>query len=284
MSNRGGARRVALLMRAKHRIANLIVVGLALLATLPTRAEDPPLPRPRPESAGTVVPLPRPRPDLPASLPIAPPEAPAAAGDATEHEPRAETSPEAAPARVYQTACPAVLTGLVEAKALPPLSEGQCGAVSPLSLTGVLANGRMVPVAGGVVTDCGMASALPGWVSDIDGYLRAREKTGIAELVIGTSYMCRNVNNASVGNLSFHGLADALDVVGFRLEDGRFVTVADDWADPLAAEGRLLRFAHDAACSRFTTTLGPEANAEHRDHFHIDLGCHGKTCIARLCE
>jgi len=30
--------------------------------------------------------------------------------------------------------------------------------------------------------------------------------------------------------------------------------------------------------------LGPEANAQHSEYFHIDLGCHGKTCTARLCE
>lgn len=188
------------------------------------------------------------------------------------------------PPRVYQTACPAVLLGRVEAKALPPISEAQCGMQSPLSVTGVLANGRMVPVSGGVQTDCGVASALPGWIEQIDSYALAKENTRIAEVVVGTSYMCRNVNNGSTGNLSFHAFADALDVVGFKLEDGRFVTVESGWTDALSSEGRLLRFAHDSACAHFTTVLGPEANAEHHDHLHVDLGCHGKTCTARLCE
>ncbi len=180
-----------------------------------------------------------------------------------------------------------MLLGQVEAEAQPPIEEGgvkQCGTQSPLSVTGVLANGRMVPVSGGVVTDCGMASALPAWVEEIDSYLMAKEKTRIEELIVGTSYMCRNVNGSADGNLSFHAFADALDIVGFRLEDGRTVTVEGGWADALSPEGRLLRFAHDAACGHFTTTLGPEANALHRDHLHVDLGCHGKTCTARLCE
>jgi hypothetical protein len=47
---------------------------------------------------------------------------------------------------------------------------------------------------------------------------------------------------------------------------------------------RIIRFAHDAACTHFTTVLGPEANELHRDHLHIDLGCHGQRCVARLCE
>jgi hypothetical protein len=32
-----------------------------------------------------------------------------------------------------------------------------------------------------------------------------------------------------------------------------------------------LHEAHDAACRIFGTTLGPEANADHRNHFHVDM-------------
>lgn len=243
-----------------------------------------PLPKPRPAqlTSKPAVKLPRPRPE-------APPEKPAAL-EATEImgpplPPEAETPAEPeGPPRIYQTACPAVLLGRVEATALPPIEDAQCGTQSPLSVTGVLANGRMVPVSGGVETDCGMASALPGWLELIDSYLLAKDNTRITELVVGTSYMCRNVDNGKTGNLSFHAFADALDVVGFKLEDGRFVTVEAGWGDALSPEGRLLRFAHGSACAHFTTVLGPEANAQHQDHLHLDLGCHGKTCTARLCE
>lgn len=264
------------------RFAAFLAIGLTVLALSPARAEDPPLPLPRPADAGPVVPIPRPRPerpttpDVPVTAPDAAPETPTTAPAEVPHEPLVP--------RIYQQACPAVLAGQVEAKSLPPIADGLCTAQSPLSLSGVLVNGRMVEVTGGVVTDCGMASALPEWVSEVDSYLKARENTQIDALVVGTSYMCRNVNNAAAGNLSFHSFADALDVVGFKLADGRTVTVEGGWADAMSAEGRLLRFAHGAACGHFTTTLGPEANALHHDHFHIDLGCHGKTCTARLCE
>lgn len=245
-----------------------------------------PLPKQRPAelSAEPAVKLPRQRPEATADKPVervAPVWVSAPAFPRAHAEPPAEPT---APPRVYQTACPAVLLGRVEAEALPPLGDRQCGTQSPLSVTGVLANGRMVPVSGGVQTDCGVASALPSWVEQVDSYLLAKENTRIAELVVGTSYMCRNVNNGEGGNLSFHAFADALDVVGFKLEDGRFVTVEGGWSDALSAEGRLLRFAHDSACAHFTTVLGPEANAQHRDHLHVDLGCHGKTCTARICE
>lgn len=259
----------------------LVLFVLIAALSQPVLAQDVPLPRPRPEPVATgVVPLPRLRPDA-KTEPAPAAEDKASAAEAVE--PPAE--PEAPkPPRDYQLACPAVLAGQVEAKALPPISEGQCGSQSPLSLSGVLANGRMVPVSGGVVTDCGMATALPAWIAAVDSYVFARDNTRVAEVIGGTSYMCRNVNNGAEGNLSFHAFADALDVVGFKLEDGRTVTVEAGWGDALSADGRLLRFAHDSACSQFTTVLGPEANALHADHLHVDLGCHGKTCTARLCE
>lgn len=262
----------------------LILAGLSF-ATLAQEVEVP-LPKQRPAelSAEPAVKLPRQRPEAAADKPaarVAPVWVSAPAFPRSHAEPPAEPT---APPRIYQTACPAVLLGRVEAEALPPLEDKQCGTQSPLAVTGVLANGRMVPVSGGVQTDCGVASALPSWVEQVDSYLLAKENTQIAELVVGTSYMCRNVNNGEGGNLSFHAFADALDVVGFKLEDGRFVTVEGGWSDALSAEGRLLRFAHDSACAHFTTVLGPEANALHRDHLHVDLGCHGKTCTARICE
>lgn len=264
-------------------------LSLSALAQEGAATGDVPLPKPRPQefSAEPAVKLPRARPEVEPAAPATPTQATAAEqfgppADADAHiEPPKEPT---APPRVYQTACPAMLLGKIEAKALPPISDGQCGTQSPLSVTGVLANGRMVPLSGGVETDCGMASALPPWIESIDSYLLAKENTQIAGVVAGTSYMCRNVNNGSGGNLSFHAFADALDVVGFKLEDGRFVTVEGGWSAALSPEGRLLRFAHDSACAHFTTVLGPEANGLHEDHLHLDLGCHGKSCTARLCE
>lgn len=39
----------------------------------------------------------------------------------------------------------------------------------------------------------------------------------------------------------------------------------------LDANARFLRAAHAAACRIFGTTLGPEANKAHRNHFHVDM-------------
>lgn len=147
-----------------------------------------------------------------------------------------------------------------------------------------MANGRSVPLNAPVTTDCGMATALPGWVADVDRWLIATEDTRIDTVNVGTHYACRNVNNAKSGNLSFHAFGDALDIIGFTLEDGRTISVETAWPGTVEQGSRIIRFAHDAACTHFTTVLGPESNELHRDHLHIDLGCHGQRCTARLCE
>ena len=277
---------------------------MLLIATaLPVFAQDTPLPRERPAEAVTVEaapeavepPLPRTRPAAAkapaeeteeAEAPVADEEAPAAGDAAAEGlDPEPPTPPEPPePPRIYQTACPAVIAGLVEAETLPPLVEGSCGEGSPLMVRGVMASGRLVPLSSPASINCPMATALPDWIAAIDNYLWARENTRVARILSGTSFMCRGRNRVVGADISEHGFANALDVTGFELEDGRTVTLLDDWTDALSPGGRLLRFAHSAACARFTTTLGPEANALHADHLHVDMGCHGKRCTARLCE
>jgi hypothetical protein len=85
------------------------------------------------------------------------------------------------------------------------------------------------------------------------------------------SYSCRRVYGDATGRPSQHATANALDVAGFRLGDGRRITVAGDWDDP-GPEGRFLREVRDGACRTYETVLGPEYNAAHRDHFHLDRG------------
>ena len=281
-----------------------LLLPLLLIATaLPGFAQETPLPRERPAAAEaaatppaeTVPPLPRTRPAA-ADETTEPAAAAADEGAVAEDaDPGGSQETEAAaaevepteppePPRIYQAACPAVIDGLVEAEMLPPLVEGACGERSPLKVTGIFANGRLLPLSSPATLNCPMATALPDWVAAVDNYLWARENTRIARLLTGTSYMCRGRNRVAGADTSEHGFANALDVTGFELADGRTVTLLGDWETALAPGGRLLRFAHDAACARFTTTLGPEANALHADHLHIDMGCHGARCTARLCE
>ncbi|MGQ9369513.1 extensin-like domain-containing protein [Azospirillum sp. ST 5-10] len=91
------------------------------------------------------------------------------------------------------------------------------------------------------------------------------------------SYACRNLYGRAAGRRSQHATANALDVAGFTLADGTAVTLAADW-DGAEVKAAFLRDLRDGACGLFDTVLGPDYNAAHRDHFHLDMG------PARVCR
>ncbi|OLY72003.1 extensin [Pseudomonas sp. ATCC PTA-122608] len=85
------------------------------------------------------------------------------------------------------------------------------------------------------------------------------------------SFACRNIYNRADGRLSQHASANALDIAGFRLADGRTINVLKDW--PGGGEGaKFLRQVRDGACKDFNVVLSPDYNAAHRNHFHLDMG------------
>ncbi|PTU76091.1 extensin-like domain-containing protein [Pseudomonas mangrovi] len=83
------------------------------------------------------------------------------------------------------------------------------------------------------------------------------------------SFACRNIGGSS--RRSQHASANALDIAGFRLRDGTRITLARDW-NGSEREQRFLRQVRDAACGPFNAVLGPEYNAAHHDHLHLDMG------------
>lgn len=85
---------------------------------------------------------------------------------------------------------------------------------------------------------------------------------------LGT-YACRTIYGRPGERPSQHARANALDVAGFRLADGRRVSVLADFRDP-GPEGRFLRAARDGACAVFGAVLSPDYNAAHADHLHLD--------------
>jgi len=85
------------------------------------------------------------------------------------------------------------------------------------------------------------------------------------------TYACRRVYGRAEGAPSAHARAAALDVSGFVLDDGRRITVAADWTGEVA-EAAFLRRVRSGACRVFRATLGPDYNAAHADHLHLDDG------------
>lgn len=85
------------------------------------------------------------------------------------------------------------------------------------------------------------------------------------------SFACRNIYNRADGRLSQHASANALDIAGFRLADGRTISVLKDWPGD-GESARFLRQVRDGACKDFNVVLSPDYNAAHRNHFHLDMG------------
>ncbi len=100
------------------------------------------------------------------------------------------------------------------------------------------------------------------------------------------SYACRNINRgegvasgspAASGSRSRHATANALDIAGFTLENGKHISILKQWqADATTAaphaEAQMLADTHQGACRFFSGVLGPDYNAVHRNHFHLETG------------
>ena len=91
----------------------------------------------------------------------------------------------------------------------------------------------------------------------------------IARIETYGSFSCRNI--AGSDRWSEHALANAVDISGFQLEDGRVIMVKTHW-DNGGPEGEFLERVHDGGCGIFSVTLGPDYNAAHADHLHFDMG------------
>ena len=90
------------------------------------------------------------------------------------------------------------------------------------------------------------------------------------------SYNCRRIYGRDAGTWSEHATADAVDIAGFRLADGRRISIVRDWRRQDGdADARFLRTVRNGACRLFATTLSPDYNAAHRDHLHLDQAARG---------
>lgn len=116
---------------------------------------------------------------------------------------------------------------------------------------------------------CGTAKAFNDWARfGVDRAARQLLGSPIVRIETMGSYACRNV--AGTERRSAHARAEAIDVSGFVLADGRRIVLKRDWDGGDGATREFLRVVHKSACKRFGTVLGPEYNAAHADHFHLE--------------
>jgi hypothetical protein len=162
-------------------------------------------------------------------------------------------------------------------RALPPRGEaGQCGWSDAVRFERGGALGLDYRPAG-LGTSCPVAAGLALWEWHVvQPAALAAFGTRVEAVEHFGSYSCRRIYGRSEGQWSEHSRANALDVAGFRLADGRRISVLSDWKDG-GAKGRFLREVRDGACGLFATTLSPDYNSAHRDHLHLDQAERGAT-------
>lgn len=145
-----------------------------------------------------------------------------------------------------------------------------CSALNAVKLDGIGGdNGQFLVTNLGPLA-CPAANTLAGWARfGVDRAARQIMGSPLKRIETMGSYACRNV--AGTGRLSAHARAQAVDVSAFVLADGRRISVREGWAAS-PKEREFLRTVHQSACKRFGTVLGPDYNAAHHDHLHLEFG------------
>lgn len=158
----------------------------------------------------------------------------------------------------------------IEASSVPdvPIENG-CGSVNGVRMSNVA--GVRLPADR---ISCEMAAALALWMEyEVQPAAQAILGQKVQSALQMGTYSCRNIiGSAFWKNVrSQHATANAIDLGGFTLADGRQISVLKHWQGN-TAEARFLRDVHKRACRYFRVVLGPDFNASHKDHFHLDRG------------
>lgn len=152
---------------------------------------------------------------------------------------------------------------------LPDRDHGQgCSAYGSVRL-----DQASVPVSNLGPMRCPLARAFAGWLRHgVGAAARVYFGTDLARVESYGSYACRNINGAQAGRRSEHARANAVDIAAFVLADGRRISIKADWRSSDPQVRAFMAAIHASACKRFATVLGPDYNALHADHLHLDMG------------
>jgi hypothetical protein len=195
----------------------------------------------------------------------------AACGRANRPSSPQQTRPNlSAPSNRETAQCLADLRQLhVSFQVLPDRETGPgCGLNGTIKLVDI-----GVPVTNLTAVRCGAARAFIGWtrnaVAPAAYQLLGSELARIDSM---GSYACRNVvgSTRNASRRSGHAIANAIDVGGFVLKDGRRITVLNDWNSSDPQIRQFLQTIRASACKRFGTVLSPDYNAAHRNHLHLE--------------
>lgn len=127
-----------------------------------------------------------------------------------------------------------------------------------------------------VTMQCSLMMGAYIWLGEVDRFARKHLGSGIEKVHHAGTYSCRRQRGNNSGAWSEHAFANAWDVTGFALNDGRVISVLKDWEAGSTKESKnrakFLRGARSSACRVFRVVLTPDFNDAHKDHFHLDQG------------
>jgi hypothetical protein len=151
---------------------------------------------------------------------------------------------------------------------------GGCSALGAVMLVDI-----GVPVTNLRAMTCPLARTFVGWAREALQPAAAQWLgTRVTRIETFGTYSCRTVDSQPGARLSEHARANAVDVSGFVLGDGRHVTVLQGWNGEDERVRRFLRAVHQAGCRRFNIGLSPDSDSYHYNHMHFDMGrgpyCH----------
>lgn len=165
-----------------------------------------------------------------------------------------------------------------------PAADTRCTVPNPVRISAIGSPAGEVDFPDRPILNCRFAKRFTTWVSDIAApAVLARTGESLAALATGPGYECRGRNGDGTAKISEHAFGNAIDIVSFRLGSKESIPVSHvTKTDNI--ESRWLMALRVSACGYFTTVLGPGSNAAHAEHFHFDLGLHGKSGNYKICE
>lgn len=145
-----------------------------------------------------------------------------------------------------------------------------CSIRAALKVSGAL--GGRVGIKPTAMIGCPMTASLDRWIhNSVQKAANRQFGRPVVEIRQIASYSCRGRNGRRRGPLSEHAYGNAIDIAGFRLSDGREITVVKGWWRGSAREKAFLKEVFAGACDEFYTVLGPGSDRHHYNHFHLDL-------------
>lgn len=183
--------------------------------------------------------------------------------------------------------CLARLTALgVEFQtAAAPSNDKACAVAMPIRLERLVIRhgvGGSIQFPARPLIDCRLAEPLALWIGGVIAPVFAASFSSALKAVrTGPGFECRNRNHEAAGKASAHAIGFALDISGFELANGQVLSFGSGGDAAAEAAFRTVR---TAACGWFTTVLGPGSDANHEDHFHVDIQRHGTDGRYRICE